>query len=359
MAVGGLPLAMFSFLVFIPPVNGVSALNAVWLAIGLTLFYVSFTAYAATKDALISEIGHTPNERLDLATFNSVAWALGFAVGNTVYTLQGVFENTGMTSVESFQTTMVIFGMTSLITLYLPVIFINEKKYCRQVRSEEGSLTAMKTAFKNRNYRFFLFSELAYWFALTFIQTGISYYVVTLLGVDKSYATLAMTVLFLCSFLFYAPINIFAKRLGKRLTEMIGFLVFAMVYLFVLFLGNMPIPPLVQLFCIAVMASLPMAIFGIIPQAIIADVAEADGITTGNYKAGIFYAMRGLFMKFGSSFAGLIFPSIIILGTEMVNPAGIRLTGAFALVFCIVGFFFISRYNEKEVLEILSKDDVK
>lgn len=214
----------------------------------------------------------------------------------------------------------------------------------------------MADCFRNRSFRFFLFSEFSYWFALTFIQTGISYYVVTLLQLRKDFATLLMTVLFLLSFLFYLPINLFAKRFGKRLTEWAGFTVFAFVYLMVLFLGRMPLPAAVQGFAIAILAALPMAIFGIIPGAIIADVAEADGRTTGSYKAGVFYAMRGLFMKIGSSTAGLIFPSLIIIGGQGVNAFGIRLTGAVALAFCILGALFLRGYDEPAVRRVLADE---
>ncbi len=354
MLLGGLPLALFSFLIFIPPVNGISWLNALWVAVSLFLFYLAFTMYAVPYNALVSEYGHNPKERLDISTIISLAWAMGFAIGNSSYILQGVFENKGFSSVESFQLTMVIFGVLTLITLYLPVIFINESKYAMTTVSNEGSFSAMLSSLKNKNFRSFLLSELSYWFALTFIQMGISYYIVTLLKLEKEFSSVVMYILFGCSFLFYIPINIFAKKYGKRITEIIGFTVFGLVYVMVTLMGNMPVPGVVQGIIVGVMASLPMAIFGIIPVALIADVAEADGITTGNYKTGIFYAMRGLFMKFGSSFAGLLFPTIIQIGGTDVNPFGVRLTGFVALAFCGLGAVILYfGYNEKEVLNIL------
>lgn len=356
MAIGGLPLALLSVLVFTPPFQNAGTGNAIYIAVMLFLYYLAFTVYVAPYSALISELGHSPNERLDLSTYNSVAWALGFTLGNTVYPLQGIFEQNGFSSQQAFQLVMALFALLSLIALYLPVIFIDERRYSKSHSSSEGSLRAMLSSLQNVDFRTFLFSELSYWFALTFIQTGISYYVISLLGLDKSFATVIMTVLFLVSFLFYLPINLFAKRFGKKATEMVGFAAFALVYIMVLFLGKLPLPPMLQGYIIAIMGALPMAIFGIIPVAIIADVAEADGRKTGNYKAGIFYAMRGLFMKIGASTAGLLFPSIIILGSGQVNAFGIRLTGAVALAFCALGFLLIVRYNEKRVLADLQDE---
>ena len=37
--------------------------------------------YTAPYNALISELGHNPKERLTISTVIAVTWALGFAVG--------------------------------------------------------------------------------------------------------------------------------------------------------------------------------------------------------------------------------------------------------------------------------------
>lgn len=355
MAIGGLPMALLSLLVFTPPSSTPGVLNGIYIAVTLFLFYLFFTIYVSPYSALVSEYGHSPDERLDLSTIMSVAWALGFLLGNVSYTAQGIFEGFGFSPLRAFQLTMGIFALLSLITLYLPVIFIDERKYSEDVVSEENFLGSLWATVTNKIFLFFLFSELLYWFALTFIQTGISYYVVTLLGFDKSLATILMIVLFLVSFLLYVPINLFAKKFGKKMTEIIGFSIFALTYLTVFSLGQMPIPPKIQLIIVAALGSLPMAIFGIIPVAIIADIAEADGIETGNYKTGVFFAMRGLFMKIGSSTAGLVFPSIIIFGSGEVNALGIRMTAIVALVFCILGVLVLFfGYNEKHVLNVLA-----
>ena len=353
MAIGALPFAVFSVLAFMPPFKDYTA-NALYLAVVLFLYYLLFTVYTMPCSALVSELGHNSKERLNLSTFSSIGWALGFAIGNTIYLLQSEFENMGYTPEKSFQISIIIFAVISVVAMYMPVIFIDERKYSKHVASKQKIFIAMKQTLKNRNFKFFLLSELTYWFALTFCQTGMPYYVVSLLNLDKSYATYLMTLLFIISFLFYIPINIIAKKIGKRKTEIIGFAIFSCTYIIILVLGKMPLPMEVQGIIVAIVAAIPMGIFGIIPFAIIADIAEMNGIITGNYKAGIFYAMRGLFMKIGTSIAGLIFPSIIILGTGEVNPFGIRLTGVFGLAFCILGLVFILFYNEKQVNCVLN-----
>ncbi len=92
LAIGVLPFALLSFLVFMPPAAGDSLINTVWVFVTIILFYFFMTMYVTPFFALMSELGHTPDERLQLSTMISITWALGFLAGNTVYVVQGAFE---------------------------------------------------------------------------------------------------------------------------------------------------------------------------------------------------------------------------------------------------------------------------
>ena len=67
-----------------------------------------------------------------------------------------------------------------------------------------------------------------------------------------------------------------------------------------------------------------MALLGIIPQAIVADVAEEDSIVTGEKREGMFFAARTFAMKLGQSIAMLVFTSLAIIGAEAVDPSSDR-----------------------------------
>ncbi len=353
MAIGALPLALTSFLAFLPPFRGAVAGNAVYLGVILVIYFLSFTLYVTPSAALVSELAHSSKERLNMSTYSSVGWSLGFMVGNMSYAIQDSLEAAGMESAKAFQLEMGMFALLSLVILYVPVLFIDEHKFSKNIVSTRSSFKALVATVKNRNFRFFLGSELSYWFALTFIQSGIAYYVVTLMDLPKSYATYLMTSLFLISFLFYVPINLVARRFGKKMTEMIAFWIFLFVYILIFLLGRLPVPMGVQAGLLALLGGIPMGVLMIVPYAIIADMAEEEGLKTGNYNAGIFYAMRGLFMKIGTSLAGLVFPSVLLWGAAEVNETGIRMTSLFGLAFCFIGFLFILFYNEKSVLKTL------
>lgn len=361
MAIGALPFAVISLLIFLPPSIS-SVVNIFWLFLCTFLFYLFMTMYVTPFFALLSELGHTPNERLQLSTLISITWAIGFMVGNGTYAFQGLFEGMGIDSLKAFQLVVALFAFTSVILMYLPVIFIDEKRYCSPNFSREGSLTAVKKAFRNRDFLFFTLSDLTYFLALTFIQTGISFYVMQLLKLPKEAATTLMSALFLLSFLFYVPVSLVAKKTGKKKLLSIAFLLFIVSWFIVSLWGLLPFSEITQSAIVVLFSSLPLAIFGILPNAIVADIAEADGRRTGNFKAAVYFGARTFMSKMGASITLLLFPLISHLGGEKGGAptvAGIRITTYGAIFFLVIGLLLFQKYDEKSTLKLLEKDPEK
>ncbi len=359
LAVSVLPFALLSFLAFVPLTNNISVINFIWLFFVVLLFYWFMTMYVTPFFALMSEIGHNPNERLNLSTYISVTWAIGFAIGSQVYSISAALEKIGLSSTLAFQYTIAGFAIIGFVFMLLPIIFIDEKKYAEHHVSEEGIFKSVVTAFKNKNFLFFTISDLGYWVALTIASTGLVYYITTLLGLDKSLVSFMQIVMFGLSFVFYLPINILAKKIGKKSLIIIGFIIFIVVYIYTFGLGLFPFNKLIQGWLVVIMLSLPLAIFGILPNAIIADIADAHGFETGVYKAGIFFGARTFMSKLGQSLAGIIFPSVLLLGKTASNPIGIRLTTIIAFVFAVVSLILFTKYDENKVLKTLKEKGEK
>ncbi len=352
MAIGGLPFAVFSVLVFTPIVGTESTVNAVWLAISLSVFYLGMTVYVVPFTAMISEIGHTRKERLHLSALVSVAWALGFAVGNQVYAVQAALTPSfGATG--AFQLTIALFAIASLVAMYLPVFFVDERRYSEYHVSKEAPFKAVATAFQSRNFVMFSLSDLMYWMALTFTQTGISFYVTLLLGLPAGYASLLMTILFVLSIIFYVPISRLAHRTGKKRLMLIAFGMLGLTFAVFFALGSLNAPAAVQGVVIVAVAAFPIAALGILPTAILSDIAASEGIKKGTYKAGVFFGARNFVRKMGVSLANLLFPSFLLLGRSLDNPLGVRISAVAAAAFCLLGFLFFMRYREDEIEAVL------
>ncbi|MFN0215995.1 MAG: MFS transporter [Saprospiraceae bacterium] len=345
MLLGAVPFALFAILVFFPPNTSESSSNFLWLAIVIALYYFFFALYVIPYNALLAELGHTPQDRLLISTLLSVAWALGFVLGNSAYALQGVFEQIGQTPLQSFQTTMLALHAIALIFMLLPAIFLNENRYARQTASEHSLRQALSAVFGNRNFRWFLASFLLYWLALTFIQLGIGFYTTLLLGLDKSMAFTFSLLSFLTSFLLYLPMNLLVKKWGKRRAMLSAYLVFGAIFSVVAIVKVIPLPKEWLLYSLAIAAAGPLAVFGILPNAIIGDEVEREEQESGKQLAGMFFGVSAFTMKMGISLANLIFPSLLLFGKSTENPLGVQYTAIAALIFCICGWWAFRKYR--------------
>lgn len=344
---GALPLVVTGFLVFYPLTDSESASNFVWLALMIGLYYFFFAFYVIPYTALMAELGHTAADRLRISTLTSIAWALGFILGNSVYAIQGIFEKQGHSSVQAFQISLAILNTVALVCMLLPAIFLREKRYARQLASEHGIRTALSVVFSNRNFRWFLASDLMYWLALTFIQLGVVFYTTLLLDLDKSYAFQFSIVSFLSSFVFYWPINVLARKVGKKWLMLLAFALFAVVFAVVSVANLLPIPPQILLYALGVAAAFPLAVFGILPNAVIGDEVEQEEHRSGQQLSGMFFGVRAFVMKVGISLSNLIFPSLLLFGKSTEKPLGVQLTALSAIIFCLIGWGVFRKYDDR------------
>ncbi len=346
MLLAAVPFALFASLVFFPPDTSESASNLLWLAIMIPLYYFFFALYVIPYNALLAELGHTPEDRMLISTLLSVTWALGFVIGNSAYALQGFFEARGQSPLEAFQSTIVLLHGLALIFLLLPAVFLRENRYARQLPGNHGLKEALRAIFSNRNFRWFLASFLLYWLALSFIQLGVGFYTTLLLGLDKSMAFTFSILSFFASFLLYIPMNMLVKTWGKRRTTLLAYLVFAGIFGLLIFVKTIPLPKEWLLYGLAFVSALPLAVFGILPNAIIGDEVAREAQETGKQLAGIFFGVSAFTMKLGVSLANLIFPSLLLLGKSADNPLGVQCTAMAALVFCLLGYWTFKKYQE-------------
>ena len=105
------------------------------------------------------------------------------------------------------------------------------------------------------------------------------------------------------------------------------------------------IPASVQGLILTVVAALPMAIFGILPQAVVADISQSDSITSGSNREGMFYAARTFAFKLGQSISMLIFTAVSTIGAAEGTAA----------VFCCIGGIILVFYNEKKINGIINR----
>ena len=330
-------------------------INAIALFICAMLFYLCMTCYCTPYNALIPELGRSQEARINLSTFISVTYFFGTAVAYLVPNIASVFMQS-MGYAVSYRITVGILAAVAVICMLIPAFLIDENTYADTTPSNESAFRSLISTFRNRNFRMFVCSDILYWIALTLFQTGLSFYITVLMGLESTMTFPLFAVMTVMSLVCYTPVNILAKKMGKKKLIVFAFLFFAVTFFITAFAGVLPVSGLIYGIIIAGLAAVPMAIIGILPQAVVADISETDKIDSGESRSGMFYAARTFAMKLGQSAAMLLFTSMSIIGQEIPKGTsgygmGYRLTAIAATVFCVLGGLVFLRYRENEVLD--------
>ena len=342
-----LPLALSTLLVFWSPMNETSWLNAAFLFVMVMIYYLSITAYCTPYNALIPELGHTQQERLNISTIISFTFIVGTAVAYLAPVIWGCFIPS-FGRVNAIRFTFTLMAVIAFLCMLVPVLTIREKDYVTTVPTNDSAFRSLTATFRNREFCKFVGSDIFYWIALTMFQTGLPFFVTSLLQLPENMTTLYFVGMTALSLVFYVPINKLAPKLGKKKLLLFAFVIFFCAYFYTGFLGKLPIlSPTVQGLILTIVAALPTAIFGILPQAVVADIAQSDSKTTGSNREGMFYAARTFAFKLGQSLSMLLFTAISTIGAT--TGTGYRTAAFLAAGLCFIGGFIFLFYNERKI----------
>ena len=362
------PFALITVLVFFAPQvvtdpSKTSWLNIAWVLCTLILFYLFMTMYCTPYNALISEFGKTQEDRMYISTAISLTFFFGTLIAYLPFVFAGVLQGMAVSFAWSYRLCFIVLSAVALICMLVPVFKLNEKEFVDAVPSESNAIKSLGKTFQNKDFVKFAASDIAYWIGLTLFQTGLPFFVKVSMELDASFAMYflgGMTVLSAC---FYPIVSKLVSKFGKKKLVITGFLGLALAYVVTALIGVIPgFKGIVPGALIVIISAFPMALLGIIPQAIVADVAEEDAIVTGEKREGMFFAARTFAMKMGQSVAMLVFTSLAVLGTTQdlksndltASPIGLRIVAIVAICFCVLGAVILAAYDEKKVMKTIT-----
>lgn len=350
MRIGALPAAVFLVLMFVPPTSSVSGWNIVWLVVVQALFYVFLTVYVTPYFALLPEMGHTPKERLNLSTWISVTYALGIILAGSTPAIAGALEGAfDLSPLRAFQVAVGVLALVALVCMYVPVVRLDERRYSAGEPSSVPLGPALRATFANVEFRRFVVSDFAYFTGLTIVQTGLLFYVTVLLEQEEALVATLLALLVVVSFLFYPLVNLLARKLGKKPLMVAAFVWMSLVFLGVPTLGTLAFSAVAQAYLLVLLLAVPLAFLGVLPNAVLADIADYDASLTGEQREGMFFAARTLMQKFGQTFGVMSFAMLATLGRDVGDDLGVRLSGIVGFVLCLVAGIVFLRYDEAKV----------
>jgi len=343
MLFSGVAYAAVFVALFYPPVAETSAVNTVYLAVLLGVYFTLFTAYVCPYLALLPELARSTKDRVDLATFRAVFMLLGVGVA-----LIGSGILIGMIGFHGMVWIMAVLGM---VLLYLPLI-IKEKDYAEAEPATLGLIEAISTTFKNHAFVIYLIGNVTFWLGFNIITLNLPLYVTVLLGGTEDEVSIFFGLAFVVALLFFPVVNIMSKKVGLKAVMMFALVAF-MVLLPLFFVLGQPVlglTPEIFGYILMTLVGLPLAVIFIIPDAIVAEVSDLEEKLSGQKREAMYFGAQGFILKLALGLSTIITGALLqLFGSTAAEPLGIQLTGPVSALFILIGVLVFSRYPEKEV----------
>jgi len=345
------PAVIFCCLTFFPLVKAESMTNAIWLSFTLVFFFMGVTTYIIPYNALLPELTDTAAEKVKLSSFQQAGFVIGIIiaalVNNFADLVQHLFHVINRDSAVQF--TIWSLCVFAGIIMLVPVIAIDEKRYSVSKPSHLPILQAIRKTFSQRNFKYYLISDFSFYMALSIISSGLLYFVTVLLKLPESMGGVLMGTMVIVSLIFYPLINYLSNKIGKKPIILLSFALLSLIFMTIFFLGKLPFSPKVQVYSLVLSASFPLASLGILPNAILAEIAKKDAEETGENREGMFFAVKYLFVKLGQTLGIALFAFLTVYGKDPGHDFGLRLNGICGFVLCFIAFLFFTRFKEQRI----------
>lgn len=344
-----LPAVVFCCLTFCPLTKTESTHNAIWLTFTLICFFMSVTSYIIPYNALLPEVTETAAEKVKLSSFQQVGFVLGMVIAGLVNNYADLVQRFLHVQSRDSAVQYTIWGLCIFagLVMLVPVFFINEKKYSAGKPSHLPLLPAVRATFSNRNFKYYLISDFSFYMALSIISSGLLFFVTVLLGLPESEGGPLLGVMVIISLMFYPLINYLSKKIGKKPIVLFSFGLLSLVFVAIYFLGKFPISSHAQIYFLLIGASFPLAALGILPNAILAEIAQDDAKRTKENREGMFFAVKYLFVKLGQTLGIALFALLTVYGKDPGNDYGLRLNGICGFALCLLAVIFFTRFRER------------
>ncbi len=309
---GSIPLFLSMWFFFTNPHIGNPIMATIWAAFALCLLNTAYTVVNIPYSSLTPELTQDYHERSSLNGYR-----FGFAVIGTILGAGAVLPIIGLfqTRDAGFSAVGAVLGIVMAVTALITFASVKEPDHSKTPKPKEGFFETFLAVFKNKPYVIILLTYALNLTALNFVQ-GILVYYFKYLYNNEGATTLAMILLLVVAMVFIPVSVMVSKRIGKKRTYQISFLILSTACLGIFFLGHV----LGMNFFLAMMVYAGIGIgFGYVaPWAMVPDTIEYDAVTTGKRKEGAFYGMWTFTSKVGTSLA--IFMTGIILDLARYAP---------------------------------------
>jgi GPH family glycoside/pentoside/hexuronide:cation symporter len=356
---GALPMLLTLWLFFTAPGFESPASLMVWATLTLMLLNTASTVINIPYSSLTPELTDDYHERTSLNGYRFGCAVFGTIIGAAaVQPLTELFPP----KQRGFSMMGLILGAVVLVTTLLTFFGTKEKPHTKADLPTESFFSTYRAVFSNKPYCIVLLTYALHLMALTFLQSILVYYTRYIYN-RPDMTTIAMLLLLLVAMVFIPVSVLVSKKIGKRPTYQICFVIIASACLAIFFFAHILGPNFFLV--LMVYGGVGIGFSYVAPFAMVPDTIEFDARQSGERKEGAFYGMWTFISKLGTALAIFISGLILSFGgyaaeavqSERAVLAIRLLIGPIPAVIFIAAFFLIRTYklDEKTYRQILTK----
>jgi GPH family glycoside/pentoside/hexuronide:cation symporter len=316
---GAVPMALSLWLFFSAPAIPDQIMLMLWATGALMLVNTASTVINIPYSSLTPELTDDYHERTSLNGYRFGCAVFGTLIGAAaVEPLAGAFGGGG----GGWSMMGLVLGIVIMVVTFLTFFGTKEKKHTRDDLPTERFFATYKAVFTNRPYVILFLTYALHMTAITFLQSILAYYVEYLypyaFGLPGlNLTTIAMLALLLTAMVFIPVSVAVSKKIGKKKTYQICFVIIGSACGIVALVGHLLPPPLFLL--LLAYAGVGVGFSYVAPFAMVPDTVEFDAVKTGERKEGAYYGMWTFISKAGTALSMLLSGLILKLGGYAAN----------------------------------------
>jgi GPH family glycoside/pentoside/hexuronide:cation symporter len=313
---GAVPMLLTMIFFFTAPTYLPVSTHIVWAIAALMLLNTASTIINVPYASLTPELTSDYHEQSSLNGYRFGCAVFGTIAGaGAVQPLVQVFARPGaadpLIDQRGFSMMGLILGSVMMIVTLLTFLGTKEKKHTKEDLPKEGFFTTYKSVFLNKPFVLLLVTYALHMTGISFLTTILAYYTENVLN-RGDITTIAMILLLVTAMLFIPVSVLVSKKIGKRRTYQICFVVIASACGILYTLGHRM--PVEFFFGVMVYAGIGVGFSYVAPFAMVPDAIEYWAAKTGKRHEGSYYGMWTFISKLGTALALFISGQVLELG---------------------------------------------
>jgi GPH family glycoside/pentoside/hexuronide:cation symporter len=313
---GALPVLLCMVFFFTSPVYLPSSWYVPWAIIALILFSTATTVINVPYSSLTPELTDDYHEQSSLNGYRFGCAVFGTIAGAAaVQPLVQAFASEGslnpMLDRRGFSMMGLVLGIVIALSTILTFLGTKEKKRTKADLPKEGFFTTYLSVFQNKPFVVLVLTYGLHMTGISFLTTILPYYTENVLK-RPDITTFGMVILLVTAMIFI-PVSVFvAKKIGKRRTYQICFVLISLAGLTISALGHKM--GIEFFYAVLFIAGVGVGFSYVAPFAMVPDAIANEKAGAGLKQEGAYYGMWTFISKLGTALAIFIAGNILGLG---------------------------------------------